>query len=163
MAVLDRFVEALLKTPGAQSMKLVSGFPTELVVNGAPRPVSRSVPTTEQIFGALGEVLPESFLDELRVMPSEATYASPYGPVKLRARFANDVLTVWLMPGGAQAPAPAPRGPASEEPTRPVIPRAATSLEARSELARVPLARVGRGSCSSPGRRARASRRRSRR
>ena len=79
MAGIDRFIEALLRTPGAQSMTLMVGTPVELVVNSV---------TKNHIHGYISE--PKYRAAELATMAAQSAggvdAAAPTSAPPLRKR-----------------------------------------------------------------------------
>ena len=83
MAVLDRYLEAMTKQR-AEAMIFRGGAPVEMVVKGAPRPVSSKPATAEQLKGLFAEVLGKA-------TDGTYTYKGPMGTVDI---------TLQVPPGG---------------------------------------------------------------
>ena len=82
MAVIDRYLEALIKHKG-EALVLRPGTPVQLVVGGAPRPATSKPVSEEQITGLLSEALGASYAPGVsgkRTYP----YGSPSGPASLQ-------------------------------------------------------------------------------
>jgi twitching motility protein PilT len=75
MAVLDRYLEAMTKQK-ADAMVFRAGAPVEMIVRGAPRPVSSKPATDAQLKGLFAEVLGKS-------ADGAYTYKGPLGPVAI--------------------------------------------------------------------------------
>jgi hypothetical protein len=86
MAVLDRYIEALVRTPGAQWITLRSGVAVEMVVAGTSRPVGRSTPSFDQIVAAIAEVATDEQVAQAQASGREISYVGPHGPVMLAVR-----------------------------------------------------------------------------
>jgi len=107
MAVLDRYLEAMTKQR-AEAMIFRGGAPVEMVVKGAPRPVSSKPATAEQLKGLFAEVLGKA-------TDGTYTYKGPMGTVDI---------TLQVPPGGGFTarvePAP-PEEPSLDLSTDPAV------------------------------------------
>ena len=98
MARLDGTIERLFKQP-AQEILLETGSGIILVANGAQLPVVKTALTTQQILGAVSEILPA----ELRTgFPkpgsSNFPYSSPFGTVMVKLDLTPDKVRVNITP-----------------------------------------------------------------
>src|SRR5258708_2997285 len=149
MAALDRYVDALLRTPGAQSVTFSSGAVVEMIVNGAARAVGKSPVTKEQLEAALREILPADFTPT--PTPRDIASGSPHGDVTITVMLSGDRLATRIVPQKSASPAPvapppsrseAPRGKAKniDELFRQMIDEGASDLHLKS--GRPPFVRV---------------------
>jgi twitching motility protein PilT len=111
MAVLDRYIEALVRTPGAHWITLRSGVAVEMVVAGTSRPVGRSTPSFDQIVAAIAEVATDEQVAQAQASGREISYVGPHGPVMLAVQLGDGRAAVRLRP------AEAPRGPRASAPS----------------------------------------------
>jgi twitching motility protein PilT len=125
MAVLDRYVDALLRTPGAQSLTFRPGAHVEMLVNGSPRTIGKTAAVREQIEAVLQEALPAGFLERAMSTGShEFTYASPHGEVRVTVFATHDKLAARIVPAPERKPPPPPpaaeplHDPGADPPTR---------------------------------------------
>src|SRR5437763_8508953 len=91
MARLDAYIELLFREQ-AQSITLETGSGAILRGSTSSRPVLRQALTTQQIVGALGELVPPDLKDDFPPLaaPVEFRYASPAGEVLVRLEPAGD-------------------------------------------------------------------------
>jgi len=125
VARLDRFLQAI-HDHKAQGLVLAPGKPASLLLDGAPRPVTREPLGQPQILGLVREVCPAA--DQARLDGPTAfvfRYDSPAGPMDLEVVPETDGHHVLVRPAGASAPAPPPApapAPAARRPSGPVAP-----------------------------------------
>jgi twitching motility protein PilT len=124
MARLDSFIERLF-AESARELTLQSGAGAVLAAARGPVPLIRQPLTTQQVVGAVAEIVPA---DQRAGFPRPGLtvfpYLSPSGVVEVRLEVQDGAAKVVVVPRAtlAAAPAPAPRAPA---PTA-APPRAAT-------------------------------------
>ncbi len=112
MARLDRFLQAI-HDHKAQGLVLAPGKPASLLLEGAPRPVTRDSLAQAQILGLVREVCPAA--DQARLdgpTPFTFRYEGPAGAVEIEVVPETDGHHVLVRPANSAAPAAAPPAPA---------------------------------------------------
>ncbi len=114
----------------AQGLILAPGKPASLLLDGAPRPVTRDALPANQILSLVKEVVAPGEHDRLASpVASTFSYSSPSGPMSVEVIPENDGTRVVIRPdsGGATPPAP-PAPAAAPAPARPVAAQVSQDL-----------------------------------
>src|SRR5690349_18228615 len=131
MARLDGTIERLLKQAGGLELQLETGSGINLKTKDAVVPVLRQPLTTQQLVGALGEILPpENRTGFPQAGASQFGYQSPFGSVTVKMDYAGGKLRATIVPGAAPAPvsaAPAPAYAATPAPAYAAAPTPAAA------------------------------------
>lgn len=98
MPALDRYIDALLGTPGAQSLTFKGGSLVELMVNNSSRSLGKAPVTREQLDAALREVLPADYPAKVAGGSRDFVYAGPQGDVSISVLIVGDRLAARLTP-----------------------------------------------------------------
>jgi twitching motility protein PilT len=135
MARLDGTIERLLKQAGGLELQIETGSGINLKTQDAVVPVLRQPLTTQQIVGALGEILPGDLkADFPRTGQSQFPYQSPSGPVLVKLDYGGGKARASIHPF-APAAVPAPAAPPPSASGRPSEIELPPEDEARIELA----------------------------
>ena len=115
MARLDAYIDLLFREQ-ASFLLLETGAGANLHGNGGARPVLRQPLTTQQIIGAVGELVPGEMKDAFPGSAVEFRYQAPSGEVEVRFESKGEKATARILPAqkGAQ---PAPQAPRSAPPS----------------------------------------------
>jgi twitching motility protein PilT len=117
VAQLDRFILALQQHK-AQGLILAPGKQANLLLEGAPRPITRDPISAAQILPLVREIAPPAERSRLDgPAPVTFTYQSPSGPVDIEVVAETDGPRVLVRPASAGGPAAPAEGAAS--PARP--------------------------------------------
>jgi twitching motility protein PilT len=139
VAQLDRFIQALQQHK-AQGLILAPGKQASLLLEGAPRPITRDPLTAAQILPLVREIVPVA--DQPRLdgqSPYVFTYHSPVGPVTVEVVPESDGTRVLVRPASDGAPAPAAAAGAPEAPTPRPAPRMSATFDSRFAASRAQL------------------------
>ena len=110
MAIIDRYLEALLKH-SAEALIVTTGMPVQMDVDGQFRQVSSQPVTSEQLHTLLEEILP-GYQAHLSEVPSVRSYTSPSGMFQLHMASGAMGLSLRIQKGeteqhgGGQSPFP---------------------------------------------------------
>jgi twitching motility protein PilT len=137
---LDRFIQAIQQHK-AQGLVLAPGKQATLLIEGAPRPVTRDPLGPSQILLLVREIAPPDQLDKLDgTAMTSFGYRSPNGPMRVEIVPEPAGHRVIVRPLEAAGEAPAQPGPVSRpaapaaEPAYPMAPAAVESSGARALL-----------------------------
>jgi twitching motility protein PilT len=111
LPVIDRYLDAMVKHR-AEAIVFKSGAVINLVVGGAPKPISSRPATEEQITTVLSEALGASYTPGLagnRTFP----YDGPAGSVAIQVENGEEGLVVRIQPATTRMARPANGGPAN--------------------------------------------------
>jgi twitching motility protein PilT len=117
MARLDAYIDLLFREQ-ASFLLLETGTGANLHANGGTRPVLRQPLTTQQIIGAVGELVPGEMKERFPGPSLEFRYGSPSGEVQVRFESKGDTATARITPAqkGSDRPAPQPAKPVPQPP-----------------------------------------------
>ena len=124
MARLDAYIDLLFREQ-ASFLLLETGTGANLHGNNGARPVLRQPLTTQQIIGAVGELVPGEMKEAFPGSAVEFRYQSPAGEVQVRFESKGDKATARIVPAqkGAQPTppksAPPPAAAPAPEATQP--------------------------------------------
>jgi twitching motility protein PilT len=140
MARLDSYIELLAGTPGSELI-LATGAGAVLRSGSAEKPVLRQPLSTQQIIGAIGELVPSELRDGFPGWaPLEFRYAAPSGEVQVRFEPDGDraraTISRATQKPKAEPPAPAPAPSRKAQPARAAAAKA--DPEHRTIRARAP-------------------------
>ena len=115
MARLDAYIDLLFREQ-ASFLLLETGTGANLHGNNGARPVLRQPLTTQQIIGAVGELVPGEMKEAFPGSAVEFRYQSPAGEVQVRFESKGDKATARIVPAqkGAQ-PTPPKSAPLQRE------------------------------------------------
>ena len=127
MARLDAYIDLLFREQ-ASFLQLETGTGANLHGNNGPRPVLRQPLTTQQIIGAVGELVPGEMKDSFPGAAVEFRYNSPAGEVQVRFESKGDKASARIVPAqkgsqpqplaqAAKSAPPAAAAPAAEQPS----------------------------------------------
>jgi len=121
MARLDAYIDLLFREQ-ASFLLLETGTGANLHAKGGIRPVLRQPLTTQQIIGAVGELVPGEMKETFPAPALEFRYGSPSGEVQVRFESKGDTASARISPApkGNARPAPQPaKAPAQPAPPAP--------------------------------------------
>ncbi|MFL5395739.1 MAG: type IV pilus twitching motility protein PilT [Myxococcales bacterium] len=125
MARLDAYIDLLFKEQ-ASFLLLETGTGANLHASSGTRPVLRQPLTTQQIIGAVGELVPGDMKGAFPGPSVEFRYGSPSGEVQVRFESKGDTATARIspLPKGAARAAPQPaKTKAEPAPAAPPVPQ----------------------------------------
>jgi twitching motility protein PilT len=114
MARLDAYIDLLFREQ-ASFLLLETGTGANLHANDGARPVLRQPLTTQQIIGAVGELVPGEMKDAFPGAAVEFRYQAPSGEVQVRFESKGDRATARITPA-ARGSQPAPQAARSAAP-----------------------------------------------
>jgi twitching motility protein PilT len=125
MARLDAYIDLLFKEQ-ASFLLLETGTGANLHASNGARPVLRQPLTTQQIIGAVGELVPGEMKEAFPGPSVEFRYGSPAGEVQVRFESKGDKASARIspVPKGSVRPAPQPaKAKAESAPAAPPAPQ----------------------------------------
>jgi twitching motility protein PilT len=131
MARLDAYIDLLFREQ-ASFLLLETGTGANLHGNNGARPVLRQPLTTQQIIGAVGELVPGEMKDTFPGAAVEFRYQAPSGEVQVRFQSTGDRATARITPApkGSQ---PAPQAARSAPPAAAAAPAQPSSNASQAE------------------------------